>query len=191
MVQNDLIIPKLAHEERKLESLRRDLGPDPISSDREALAAQEAFVEELRTLLREVKRAAPLWNPDLDDGVIINFAPLWRLVPHQKAWQKELRAMWEGLCAGDHAWSHLAMRLWPERVVPKCATDRSLAIAHGLDDVFWVQGSEGNWKPRSTPIQTIEELVLNRTSVAVKAALKELAETSSPGTPKVKRRRSS
>jgi hypothetical protein len=26
------------------------------------------------------------------------------------------------------------MRLWPERVVPKCAKDRSLAIAHGLED---------------------------------------------------------
>ena len=42
--------------------------------------------------------------------------------------------------AGKYDWAHIAMHLWPERVVPKCATDRSLAIAHGLEDVFWVEG---------------------------------------------------
>ena len=45
---------------------------------------RRAFVEELRAFLEEVKRVAPLWNPNLDDGVIINFAPLWRLVPQNK-----------------------------------------------------------------------------------------------------------
>ncbi len=73
--------------------------------------------------------------------MIINFAPLWRLVPQNKAWQKELKSTWDALCEGKYDWAHLAMHLWPERVVPKCATDRSLAIAHGLEDVFWVEGS--------------------------------------------------
>ena len=39
----------------------------------------------------EVERVAPLWKPNLDDGVIINFAQLWRLVPQNKCWQKELK----------------------------------------------------------------------------------------------------
>ena len=95
-----------------------------------------------------MKRVAPLWNPNLDDGVIINFAPLWRLVPQHKPWQKELKSTWDALCDGKYDWAHLAMHLWPERVVPKCATDRSLAIAHGLEDVFWVEGTDGKWKPR-------------------------------------------
>jgi hypothetical protein len=99
------------------------------------------LVEELRAFLDEVKRVAPLWNPNLDDGVIINFAPLWRLVPQNKAWQKELKSTWDALCEGKYDWAHLAMHLWPERVVPKCAKDRSLAIAHGLEDVFWVEGT--------------------------------------------------
>jgi hypothetical protein len=43
------------------------------------------------------------------------------------------------------------MHLWPERVVPKCAKDRSLAIAHGLEDVFWVEGTDGKWTARKTP----------------------------------------
>jgi hypothetical protein len=142
------------------------------------VAAHEAFLDELRAFMEELRRIAPLWNPDLDDGVIINFAPLWRLVPQNKAWQKELKTIWDALCGGNLDWAHLAMHLWPERVVPKCATDRSLAIAHGLEAVFWDEGDDGKWKPRSTPTRTVEELVRERTSSAVKAALKSLLEAS-------------
>lgn len=175
-VQNDYVAPKLAHEERRLESLRGELRDGATASQRKQLAEQEAFVEELRAFLDEVKRVAPLWNPNLDDGVIINFAPLWRLVPQNKSWQKELKSTWDALCAGKYDWAHLAMHLWPERVVPKCANDRSLAIAHGLEDVFWVEGSDGKWTARKTPTRSIDELVRERTSPAVKAALKSLLE---------------
>jgi hypothetical protein len=167
---------KLRHEEKKLDGLRADFGANPKAGERKTLAAQEVFVEELKTFLDEVKRVAPLWNPDLDDGVIINFVPLWRLVPHHKPWQKELKATWDALCAGDYDWAHLAMHLWPERVVPQCATDRSLAIAHGLEDIFWIEGEDGKWKPRPVPARPVEELVRERTSQAVKAALKSLLE---------------
>ena len=175
-VQNDFVAPKLAHEERRLESLTAELRDGATATQRKQLAAQEAFVEELRTFLDEVKRVAPLWNPNLDDGVIINFAPLWRLVPQNKAWQKELKSTWDALCEGKYDWAHLAMHLWPERVVPKCAKDRSLAIAHGLEDVFWVEGTDGKWTARKTPTRSIEELVRARTSPAVKSALKSLLE---------------
>lgn len=175
-VQNDYVAPKLAHEERRLESLTAELRDGATATQRKQLAAQEAFVEELRTFLDEVKRVAPLWNPNLDDGVIINFAPLWRLVPQNKAWQKELKSTWDALCEGKYDWAHLAMHLWPERVVPKCAKDRSLAIAHGLEDVFWVEGTDGKWSARKTPTRSIEELVRERTSPAVKSALKSLLE---------------
>lgn len=173
-VQNDYVAPKLLHEERRLESLRRELGESPKAAERKALTAQETFVEELRAFLEEVKRVAPLWNPDLDDGVIINFAPLWRLVPHHKPWQKELKATWDALCSSEYDWAHLAMHLWPERVVPKCVTDRSLAIAHGLEDVFWIEGSDGKWRARPKPTRSIDEIVRERTSPAVKAALTSL-----------------
>ena len=124
----------------------------------------------------EVKRVAPLWQPNTDDGTVINFAPLWRLVPGHKAWQKELKATWDSLCAGDFDWSRMAMHLWPERVVPKCAKDRSIAIAHGLEDVFWVEGTDGKWTARKTPTRSVDELVRERTSPAVKSALKSLLE---------------
>ncbi|WP_242352385.1 hypothetical protein [Anaeromyxobacter sp. SG64] len=175
-VQNDYVAPKLVHEERRLESLTGDLREGATAAQRRALAAQEALVEELRAFLDEVKRVAPLWKPNLDDGVIINFAPLWRLVPQNKAWQKELKATWDALSEGKYDWAHLAMHLWPERVVPKCAKDRSLAIAHGLEDVFWVEDTDGKWTARKTPTRSVEELVRERTSPAVKSALKSLLE---------------
>jgi len=66
------------------------------------------------------------------------------------------------------------MHLWPERVVPTCATDRSLAIAHGLEDVFWVEGADGKLAKRARSTRSIEDLVTERTSPAVKAALADL-----------------
>jgi hypothetical protein len=68
------------------------------------------------------------------------------------------------------------MHLWPERVVPNCAKDRSLAIAHGLEDVFWVEGTDGKWAARKTPSKSVDELVKERTSPAVKSALNSLRE---------------
>ncbi|RWD70279.1 hypothetical protein [Mesorhizobium sp.] len=175
-VQNDYVAPKLAHEERRLESLTNELRDNATAVQRKELAAQQVFVEELRAFLEEVKRVTPLWNPNLDDGVIINFAPLWRLVPQNKAWQKELKSTWDALCGAKYEWAHLAMYLWPERVVPNCARDRSLAIAHGFANVFWVEGSDGKTMTRKTPTRSVDELVRERTSPAVKAALKSLIE---------------
>jgi len=173
-VLNEYVGPKLEHEERRLGALLREVGTTPSASQRKPIEDQEAFVEELRTFQAEVTRVAPLWDPDLNDGVIVNFAPLWRLVPQHRAWQREVKACWDALCAGKHDWSHLAMRLWPERVVPKCAEDRALAIAHDLEDDFWVEGSDGKWQKRPADPGRIARLVEERTSPAVKAALAEL-----------------
>lgn len=190
-IQNDVLTPKLAHEERQLTSLVQSAGVNPSAKDRKEIAAQESLVDELRALLEEMKRVAPLWNPVLDDGVALTMAPLWQLVPQHKSWQRELKSKWHELAAGKYDWAHLAMHLWPERVVPKCASDRSVAIAHGLEDVFWAEGDDGKWKPRPTPTRSVDELVRERTSVAVKVALKELTETSAHNDSKARTRRAS
>ena len=173
-VQHEYADPKLLHEEQRLESMRGEFGENPSRTERRQLEAQESLVAELRTFLEEVARIAPLWNPNLDDGVVINFAPLWRLVRQCVTWQRELKTTWDALCGGKYDWAHLAMHLWPERVVPKCARDRSLAIAHGLEEIFWVENGEGQWVARETPTRSIAELVRERTSSAVKAALESL-----------------
>ncbi|HRE88275.1 MAG TPA: SAM-dependent methyltransferase, partial [Myxococcota bacterium] len=83
------------------------------------------------------------YDPDLDDGVMVNSAALWPLLEPQwkdpKKWWKELA---EGKGRKDYDWSHLAMRYWPTRVDAKCQTDPSLAVAHGA---FWRYHPERAW----------------------------------------------
>ncbi len=177
---NDHVAPKLQHEERKLTSLTQDAGPNPTSSQRKEIDAQESFVAELRVFRDEVARVVPLWNPDLNDGVIINFAPLWRLVPQNRSWQKECKKVWDKLVAGDYDWAHLAMHLWSERVVPKCAKDRSLAIAHRLEEVFWEEDDDGKWRPKKVSGDAVDRLIAERTSGAVKSALDDLLRAPTP-----------
>jgi len=90
----------------------------------------------LRDFRDELLRLAKFWKPDLNDGVQITAAPLWKLFQH-KAWQKKLKETWESLEKGDYDWAHLACSIWPDRVLNKCHQDRSLAIAHDVDDVCW------------------------------------------------------
>jgi hypothetical protein len=173
-IQSEYVTPKLTHEERHLAALIEDAGANPSAKVRKEIADQESFVTELRSFLDEIRRVAPLWRPTLDDGAALTMAPLWRLIPNYKAWQKDLKTKWDELAAGKYDWSHVAMHLWPERVVPKCAADRSLAIAHGLVEVFWSCGEVGKWRARPSPLRSVDELVRERTSIAVKAALRSL-----------------
>jgi len=175
---NEYVNPKLQFEERELLSARQQYGQSPTASQRKEIAARETFVAELKTFKDEVARLAPLWDPDLNDGVIINFAPLWRLVPQNRSWQKECKTIWDKLVNGDYDWAHLAMHLWPERVVPKCTTDRSLAIAHGLDEALWEEDEEGKWHAKGISKETLNALIQERTSATVRAAMEELLNAS-------------
>ncbi|MFL7794888.1 MAG: type II restriction endonuclease subunit M, partial [Anaerolineae bacterium] len=75
------------------------------------------------------------YHPNHDDGVQITASSLWPLFRH-KPWQKVLKDTWKKLEKGDYDWAHLAMNYWPERVRAKCKTDKSLAIAHGLEELY-------------------------------------------------------
>ena len=135
-ILRDHVKPKLEYEERRAFQFRQEAGPTPSPSQRQDIAGADELVEDLRAFRDELNRVAPLFRPNLNDGVIINHAPLWRLAGHS-AWQAKLKECWKALVDGDYDWAHLALHLWPGRVIPNCATDRSLAIAHGLDEFFW------------------------------------------------------
>lgn len=175
-ILNDVALPKLEHEERQLTTLKQSIGENPTTKENRDLEDQTNLVEELRTMVDEVKRVAPLWYPSLDDGIVLMMAPLWRLVAQHKQWQNELKSKWDGLASGEYDWSHLAMHLWPERVVPKCSTDRSLAIAHGLEKIFWYQDDQEKWVANEKPLKPVEGLIRERSSPAVKSALKSVLE---------------
>ena len=71
------------------------------------------------------------WSPKIDDGVILNLAPLYELLP---SWKAEPKKYWGLLQAGKYDWSATARHYWPDRVLEKCKTNKSYAIAHGLYD---------------------------------------------------------
>jgi hypothetical protein len=164
----DVVDPKLASEQRRLSDLTQEFGPSPSASQRRTLDGQQVLVDELIELRDELRAVAPLWHPDLNDGIVIVLAPLWRLFAHHRGWSKELRDRWVKLAEGDYDWAQLAMHIWPERVVPTCVEDRSLAIAHNLEDVFWAQdGDSDKWHRRHTPTVTVEQLIAERTNPTI------------------------
>jgi hypothetical protein len=180
-VLRDHVKPKLEYEERRAFQLKQEGSTAPSVTQRREIADAEDIVEDLRAFRDELNRMAPLFHPDSNDGVIINYAPLWRMIALPK-WRKDCKAVWDDLADGKYDWAHLAMHLWPERVVPKCATDRSLAIAHGLEEAFWQEDPEkpGKWGQRKVTKADIEALIAPRTSAAVKAALESL-QAAAPG----------
>lgn len=184
ILEADFLGGKLDHEKSKLNSLTQGAGANPSAAARREIELQEIFVGELSALRTEIARVAPLWKLNLDDGVILNFAPLWRLVPQSRGWQAECKKAWDKLVSGEYDWAHLAMHLWPERVVLKCIDDRSLAIAHGLEEVFWHEDASGTWQKQQVDETTVQKLIDERTSATVKAALKDLMSAATPAVSK-------
>ena len=67
----------------------------------------------------ELLRVAELpYQPDLNDGVQITAAPLWKLF-RLPAWRKVLEETWKKLEKGEYDWAHLSDAIWPERVKEK------------------------------------------------------------------------
>lgn len=184
ILESDVLGGKLDHEKSKLNSLTQGAGANPSAAARREIELQENFVGELNALRTEIARVAPLWKPNLDDGVILNFAPLWRLVPQSKSWQAECKKAWDKLVSGEYDWAHIAMHLWPERVVLKCIDDRSLAIAHSLEEVLWHEDASGTWQKQQVDETTVQKLIDERTSATVKAALRDLLSAATPAVSK-------
>lgn len=131
---NDFVEPKLKQVGDDVTALRNK-GSARTRDDEKQFEALQAFELELIELRDTLLKLAPTYKPNHDDGVQISAAPLWPLFRH-KPWQKVLKDTWAKLEKGDYDWAHLAMNYWPERVREKCKTDKSLAIAHGLEELY-------------------------------------------------------
>lgn len=131
---NDFVDPKLRQVDSEVSELRKK-GSARSRDDETRFEAQQAFQLELTELRGALLDLAPTYKPNQDDGVQISAAPLWPLFRH-KPWQKIMKDTWAKLERGDYDWTHLAMNYWPDRVQEKCKTDKSLAIAHGLEHLY-------------------------------------------------------
>jgi hypothetical protein len=130
---NNFVEPKLQQIADSAVQLRQKA--DRIIRDEKDLERLTDLELELREFRDELLRLAPIWKPNLNDGVQITAAPLWRLFQH-RPWKKILKETWQQLEKGDYDWAHLAYSLWPDRVRDKCRTDKSLAIAHDLEALY-------------------------------------------------------
>ena len=104
--------PKIRLETNHLDTLRSqkaaagDSGKEAKRLAKE-IERQEDFLSELRDFEDKLRRAANLHlEPDLNDGVVLNIAPLRELVP----W-KEAEEYWEELLKGEYEWSSIGKQL--------------------------------------------------------------------------------
>ena len=108
----DSVEPKICLETSCLESLRNQktaAGDTGKAAKRIAkgVEQQEDLISELRDFEDKLRRAANLHlEADLNDGVVLNIAPLWELVP----W-KEAKNCWEELLEGKYEWSSIGKQL--------------------------------------------------------------------------------
>ena len=100
--------------------------------DRKAAKELDATIElsdDLTAFVAQLKTIADRgYTPQIDDGVLLNAAPLHPVLP---SWP-DTRTAWQELEAGDYDWAQQAMAYWPDRVKAACLTNKSFAIAHGL-----------------------------------------------------------
>jgi len=104
--------PKIRLETSRLDTFRRQkVSAGESGKEAKRLAKdverQEDFLSELRDFEDKLRRAANLnLEPDLNDGVVLNIAPLHELVP----W-KEAKNYWEELLEGKYEWSSIGKQL--------------------------------------------------------------------------------
>ncbi len=133
------IDPKVEYEETRLLEMKQKLETDKESLPRSQITKIEKEIEKKADFVVELKEfrdtmekiAQSGYDPVFDDGVILNMAPLHKVIP----W-KEPAKYWKELEAGDYDWAHITMKYWPERVKEKCRKDKSLAIAHGMEGLY-------------------------------------------------------
>ena len=161
---NDFVNPKLQHVSDSAAALRRKEARS--TAEERNLTALLDLEAELRDFRDELLRIAQFWKPDLNDGVQITAAPLWKLFRLPK-WQKTLKKTWSELEQGKYDWSHLACAVWPERVAHASRKDRSYAIAHSLEDALWEEVEtttkrgkvKTQWQPKLLSKEEIQQII--------------------------------
>jgi hypothetical protein len=139
-IRNDIVEPRLRLAEREISDLRGRAERDRRA--RKELDSLLDFADDLREFSTRIKTIADRgYVPHIDDGVLLNAAPLHEILP---SWPETKKA-WQELEAGEYDWAQQAMEYWPNRVKEKCKTNKSFSIAHGLESGY--KEGEGDKEP--------------------------------------------
>jgi len=115
--------PKIRLEKGRLDQMHSLLfANDPTASGTRKigkdLERQENIIADLEDFKDRIGRIANLsLVPDLDDGVLLNAAPLWDLIP----WS-EPKKYWDALLAGEYEWSSISKQLRAKGLVHETKT---------------------------------------------------------------------
>ena len=132
-VRSEFVDPKFRWLEARIRELKEKAEASAGAEKRKV----EKEVSQMADILDDVQEFSKRlsvaiqkgYTPHIDDGVLINAAPLWELLP---SWP-DTKKTWQELEEGKYDWAHQAMDHWPDRVKEKCKTNKSFAIAHGLE----------------------------------------------------------
>ena len=162
-VVNQYLDPKIESVQKRADQFTeklKDASGRAATDLRDQLSDTKEFLGELQDMRAELLYVAALpYKPNLNDGVIINAAPLNKLFRLRK-WANDTAAVWKKLEAGEYDWAHLAYTTWPKRVEKVCETDRSIAIAHGLERLCKVEVKRGKGKKQES-VEEEEDLEID------------------------------
>lgn len=108
---------------KQLNNQRTGLSGTTLKKLERDIEKQENLVSELQDFSEKLQRAAKLdfggnlnpdvvFDPDLNDGVVLNIAPLWELVPWSEA-----KKYWQDLIQGKYEWSSISKQLQAKGIV--------------------------------------------------------------------------
>lgn len=102
------IVPRINLEKSRLKDIyyKKETASTP-KEEREMekfIAKSEEFLEELELFKQDIQEVIDTgFKPDIDDGVILNMASLYKLIP----W-KELKKYYKNLQMGQYEWAHVS-----------------------------------------------------------------------------------
>jgi hypothetical protein len=112
-VLENYVRPRIQRQENLLVELRTRQGGTLAKADVRRLEREiekhETLMSELDDFRKAIERAAKFFvepepfEPDLNDGVVLNIAPLWEVVPWAEA-----KKYWNDLVEGKYEWSSMA-----------------------------------------------------------------------------------
>ena len=129
-------LPQLIIQLReKGEQLRTRLNAALAAHDKTQETQVRAEQEQVEGMMEKLNRIIEAgYVPNHDDGVPVTAAPLQHLAA-SRLWRAECEKNMELLAKGDYDWSHLAMSMYPARVVQKAKKDWCMALTHGLEHI--------------------------------------------------------